>query len=249
MPFNPHAAGAVALITGAVRPRGIGFETARQLGRLGIQVVLTARDPQAAEAHAAELHAEGLKVRAQAVDVTDAGSVERLAQWLRDEVGRVDILVNNAAGIASYGEPAASADLTQARHAMEATLFGTWRITQALLALLLRSPHPSVVNVSSGAGSHGDGSFGLHTANAMGPGYAVAKAALNALTAKLAGEHQDAKLRINAVCPGFTATFDGAEQLGARPVHDGAAGIVWAALLPDDGPTGGSFRDGCAMPW
>jgi NAD(P)-dependent dehydrogenase (short-subunit alcohol dehydrogenase family) len=130
---------------------------------------------------------------------------------------------------------------------METVLFGSWRLTQALLPLLRKSAHPRVVNVSSGAGSHADTSFGLYSGNGIGTSYAVAKKALNALTVKFANENKD--MLINAVCPGFTATFEGGEAMGARPVKDGAASILYAALLPDDGPTGGFFRDGQPIGW
>jgi NAD(P)-dependent dehydrogenase (short-subunit alcohol dehydrogenase family) len=84
----------------------------------------------------------------------------------------------------------------------------------------------------------------------MSPAYAAAKAALNVLTVTLAKELAADGILVNAVCPGLTATFPGAENLGrAKPVRAGAAGIVWAALLPDDGPTGGFFRDAEPVPW
>jgi len=132
---------------------------------------------------------------------------------------------------------------------MDATLFGGWRVTQALVPLLKKSEHGRVVNVSSGAGSHGDAAFGLTTKNSMGPAYAVAKAAVNALTVTFANELRPANVLVNAVCPGFTATFPGGESMGARPVADGAASVVWAAVLGDDGPSGGFFRDGKPLPW
>lgn len=237
----------VAVVTGAGRRQGIGFEVARQLAQRGIKVLLTARDAEAAEARSAELRRQSLDVQARVVDVADAASVEALARSIERDFGRLDILVNNAAGVSAYGEQAATADLTQAHAVLETTLFGSWRMSQALLPLLHKSAHPRLVNVSSGAGSHGDKAFGLTTGNAMGSSYAVAKAALNALTVKLANENQ--AVRINAVCPGFTATFEGGEQMGARPVRDGAASVVWAALLPNDGPTGGFYRDGQPLAW
>lgn len=83
----------------------------------------------------------------------------------------------------------------------------------------------------------------------MGPAYAVSKAALNALTATFARQLRPERILVNAVCPGFTATFPGGEKMGARPVKVGAASVVWAAQLPDDGPTGGLFRDGRVLPW
>lgn len=237
----------LAVVTGAGRTAGIGFEVARQLGALGITVILTARDGGAAKARADELAGLGLPVVGRVLDVNDEASVGALAEVIGRDHERLDILINNAAATSAYGEVAATADLAVARETLETTLFGSWRVVQALLPLLSKSEHPRIVNVSSGAGSHADQVFGLTTDNAMGVSYAVSKAALNALTARLA--HENPGVLINAVCPGFTATFEGGEAMGARPVKDGAASVVWAALLPDDGPTGGFFRDGAPLGW
>jgi NAD(P)-dependent dehydrogenase (short-subunit alcohol dehydrogenase family) len=234
-----------AVVTGAGRREGIGFEVCRQLAARGMTVVLTARDGKAAVTRAAELEREGLDVRGERLDVADDASVAALASQLP----RLDVLVNNAAATNGYGEQPSTADVRAARAAFDVTLFGAWRTTQALLPLLRRSAHARVVNVSSGAGSHGDPVFGLTSHNAMGPSYAVAKAALNALTVTFANELRGASVLVNAVCPGFTATFPGGAEMGARPVAEGAASVVWAALLPDDGPTGGLFRDGVPLPW
>jgi NAD(P)-dependent dehydrogenase (short-subunit alcohol dehydrogenase family) len=247
MPETPRQKTRIALVTGAGRERGIGYETASQLSGQGITVILSARDDAAAKARAKTLAARGLDVVAMRLDVTDEASIKTLAEEIERGFGRLDILINNAAGTAPYGELAASADLAVARQVIDTTLFGAWRLTQALLPLLKKSAHPRIVNVSSGAGSHADKAFGLMTGNAMGTSYAVAKAALNALTAKFAKE--ETGILVNAICPGFTATFDGGEAMGARPVKDGAAGIVWAATLPDDGPTGGFFRDAQPLGW
>ena len=239
----------LVLITGAGRPSGIGYALARLLAGKGMRVILTARDLSAAQARAGELVALGHDVTALTLDVADPGSVAALHAELARRFGRLDILVNNAAGMAPYGELAATADLAIAHQVVEATLFGAWRLTQAMLPLLRASAHARIVNVSSGAGSHGDSAFGLDTDNSMGTSYAVAKAALNALTVKFAREERAHGILVNAVCPGFTATFEGGAQMGARPVADGAASVAWAALLPDDGPTGGFFRDGQPLPW
>ena len=239
----------LAVVTGAGRRTGIGYEVCRQLGKVGMTVVLTARDAASAEERARELRAEGLDVQARGADVTNATSVAELTAFLTETFGRVDVLVNNAAATSAYGEQPTTVDLARARVAMEATLFGAWRVTQALVPLLGKSEHGRVVNVSSGAGSHGDLAFGLTTANSMGPAYAVAKAALNALTVTFANELRAAKILVNAVCPGFTATFPGGESMGARPVPEGAASVVWAAVLEDTGPTAGFFRDGKPLPW
>lgn len=239
----------IALITGAGRKTGIGYAVARQLAERGSKVLLTARKLEEARARAAELSGEGLDVTGFALDVTDVKSIAALAAEVRESFGRLDILVNNAAATSAYGERAASADLKIAGGIMDVVLMGAWRMIQAFLPLLRESAHGRIVNVSSGAGSHADPLFGLTTANGMGTGYAVAKAALNALTVKFAREEEKPGLLINAVCPGFTATFEGGEAMGARPVVEGAASVVWACVLPDDGPTGGFFRDGKALGW
>ena len=147
-----------------------------------------------------------------------------------------------------WTETAGAADLAAAEAVVQTNLFGAWRATQALLPLLRQSPHPRVVNVSSGAGSHGDEQFGLTRRGGAAATYGVSKAALNALTATLAAELDGTPVLVKAACPGLTATWPGAEQMGARPVAEGAASVVWAATLPDDGPRGGLFRDGRPLP-
>lgn len=239
----------VALVTGVGRAEGIGFEVCRQLGAKGYTVLLTARNEEKARELAARLAAEGLDVRAEKLDVSDAEDFVRLAAHAEAEWGRLDVLVNNAAGLSTFGEKTSSADLEAAHLILETTLFGSWRACQAFLPLLRKGVSPRIVNVSSGAGSHGDPLFGLTSGNGMGPSYAISKAALNALTTALAQEVRTSGILVNAVCPGFTATFPDAEKMGARPVSAGAAGIVWAATLPDDGPTGGFFRDREPLAW
>jgi NAD(P)-dependent dehydrogenase (short-subunit alcohol dehydrogenase family) len=170
------------------------------------------------------------------LDVTDGADVERLA----GELERVDVLVNNAAILYDTGNRAATVDLDVIRTAMETNLYGAWAMSQALLPALRRSGHGRIVNVSSGAGS-------LATMGGGTPAYQVSKAALNAFTRTLAGELRGDGILVNAVCPGWVATDMGGP--GGRPVEDGAASVVWAALLPDGGPTGGFFRDGEPVPW
>lgn len=109
--------------------------------------------------------------------------------------------------------------------------------------------NPRIVNVSSGAGSHADRSFGLSARRGAAATYGISKAALNALTASLAAELADTPIMVNAVCPGLTATYPGAEAMGARSVQESAQGVIWAATLPDDGPRGEFFRDGRPLGW
>ncbi|TNM29851.1 SDR family NAD(P)-dependent oxidoreductase [Streptomyces sedi] len=234
-----------ALVTGAAR--GIGEEVARQLARLGIRVVVTARD--AGDASAAAARIEGAEALPVGVDISDQDSVDTAARTFADRWGQLDILINNAASSPDRTETPSRADLTRASAALQVTLFGTWRMTQAFLPLLRRSRHPRIVNVSSGAGSHTDPQFGFPVFGGAAASHAVSKAALNALTAVLAAELSDTPVVVNAVCPGVTATEPGAEDLGARPVEESAPGVVWAATLPDDGPRGGFFRDAQPLGW
>ncbi|MDX2088893.1 MAG: SDR family NAD(P)-dependent oxidoreductase [Kofleriaceae bacterium] len=234
----------IALVTGAGSATGIGAEVCRQLAASDFHVVLTARSPADAAARSRELGMPGI-----ALDVLSAQSITDAVAFLHERFGKLDVLVNNAAGSPAFTERPSTAALTRAQAVMDVTLWGTWRVTQGMIPLLRKSTRGRVVNVSSGAGSHGDPTFGLHSENSMGPAYAVAKCALNALTVAFANELRGDRILVNAVCPGFTATFDGGEALGARPVQDGARSVVWAALLDDDGPTGGLFRDGQPLPW
>jgi NAD(P)-dependent dehydrogenase (short-subunit alcohol dehydrogenase family) len=237
----------VVLITGAAK--GIGKETAAQLGELGATVLLTARQAARARVIAEEL-ADAGDVRALEVDfdVADAGSVSAAAEAVASH-GRLDVLINNAAAYVDWAETAAGADLQEASRVLETNLIGSWRVTQALLPILRQSAHPRIVFVSSGAGSHGDEQFGLTRRGGAAASYGISKAALNGLVSTLAAELERSPILVNAVCPGLTATWPGAEQMGARPVAQGAASVVWAATLDDDGPSGGFFRDGAPLAW
>lgn len=244
------AAERVFLVTGCSRPTGLGVEVCRQLARNGAQVVLTARQAAAAEARAAELHAEGLDtVVPHPLDTASSTSIAAVREFLAGRWGRLDGLVNNAGG--GY-DPAADLwelDVAKVSAVFEVNLLGAWRMTAALRALLAVPGHACVANVSSVAGSFGNAQFGLGHLQPRVPPYALSKLALNGLTRLLAAELAAVSVKVNAVCPGYVATYDGAERQGARPVAEGARGIVWAATLPPDGPSGGFFRDGQPIPW
>jgi NAD(P)-dependent dehydrogenase (short-subunit alcohol dehydrogenase family) len=226
----------VAVVTGA--NRGIGLELCRQLAGAGYVAVLGSRDERRGEEAAAALALE--HVRPLRLDVADEGSVREAAARVEATLGRCDVLVNNAAVDYDTDARASSADLARVRRAFETNLLGAWATTLAFLALLRRSPHPRIVNVSSEGGS-------LSSMGAGTPAYNTTKAALNALTRTLAAELRRDGVLVNAVCPGWTATDMGGA--GGRPVAQGAASVMWAVELPDDGPTGGFFRDGRPLPW
>ena len=240
--------GRVVLVTGAAR--GIGKEVARQLADLGATVLVSARNVDDARAAAKDLSAVG-DVRALEVDldVADDSRVQAAAKALWRDPSRLDVLVNNAAAYVDWSEAASSADLAAAHQVLEVNLFGPWRLANALLPLLRRSDHPRIVNVSSGAGSHGDEQFGLTKRGGTAASYGISKAALNALTSTLAAELAGTPILVNAVCPGLTATWPGAEAMGARPVAEGAASVLWGATLTDAGPSGELRRDGQLLPW
>lgn len=228
----------IALVTGA--NRGIGLEVVRQLAQRGITVVLGSRDLEKGETAAAKLVAEGLSVLPYQLDVTDPQSIHHLEQWLEQEFGSLNILINNAGMLYDTWQQASTANLIEVEAAIATNTLGPWRLCQALLPLLRQGTHSRIVNVSSGAGS-------LTSMGASTPAYSTSKAALNAFTRLLAAELNGTGMLVNAVCPGWVATEMGGA--GGRPVQDGAAGIVWAATLPADGPTGGFFRDRQPLPW
>ncbi|MDX8503173.1 SDR family oxidoreductase [Mesorhizobium sp. VK4C] len=227
--------GKVALVTGG--NRGIGLETARQLAELGFTVLLGVRNLAKGEAAASKL---GGSVEAIALDVAAPDAATRAAAEVERRFGRLDVLVNNAA---IHYDPSARAlqpDWSVIREAFETNVFGAWRVAVAFAPLLGASGHGRLVNVSSEGGS-------LASMGAGAPAYSTSKATLNALTRILAAELRGAGVLVNSICPGWVATDMGGP--GGRPVAQGAAGIVWAATLPDDGPTGGFFRDRKRLPW
>lgn len=221
----------VAVVTGA--NRGIGLEVVHQLAARGYLALLTGRGEAKGEVAAADLAARADlftgTVVTRPLDVTAPTSVEAFTRWLADEVGRLDVLVNNAAIHYDTWQTPLSADMRVVSEALETNLLGAWRVSGALVPLMLDGPRSGrrgarltgrrVVNVSSGAGS-------LHRMRAGTPAYSVSKAALNALTVQLASELHATGILVNAACPGWVATDMGGP--GGRPLADGAASVLWA---------------------
>jgi NAD(P)-dependent dehydrogenase (short-subunit alcohol dehydrogenase family) len=236
--MNDSGQSIVALVTGA--NRGIGLEVARQLAQKGMTVIMGTRILEKGLAAAEKLPEGEGRVMPYQLDVTDYKSIDQLAKWVEQEFGHLEILVNNAGILYDTWQRASTADLNVVQEAYATNTLGAWRVCQALLPLIRQSQSGRIVNVSSGAGS-------LASMGAGTPAYSTSKAALNAFTRLLAAELEGTGILVNAVCPGWVATEMGGA--GGRPVADGAAGIVWAATLPDDGPTGGFFRDGQPLSW
>jgi NAD(P)-dependent dehydrogenase (short-subunit alcohol dehydrogenase family) len=228
----------IALVTGS--NKGLGFETCLQLAQLGLTVILSARDLIKGEVAAKLLADRGMDVLFYQLDVSNQNNISRIARQIEQQFGRLDILVNNAAILYDTWQKAVDADLEVVNQALLTNLFGPWRLSQVCAPIMKKNKYGRIVNVSSGAGS-------LHYMGAGTPAYSVSKAALNAFTRILAAELSGTGVLVNSVDPGWVATDMGGR--GGRPVEEGAKGIVWAATLPDNGPTGGFFFDGKAAPW
>jgi NAD(P)-dependent dehydrogenase (short-subunit alcohol dehydrogenase family) len=233
--MSSDGAAGVALVTGA--SRGIGKEVARQLGAGGYEVLVSARSAERASAVADELAAAGGSFSPLALDVADPQGIAAAAAKVHESPRRLDVLVNNAGIGSDFGVSGADPDFAAIQRALDTNFFGAYRVTIALLDLLRASAHPRIVNVSSGMG-------GVAEMGGWSPGYRVSKASMNAMTRILATELRDAGFLVNSACPGFVDTDMGGPMGATKSVEDGAAGIVWLATLPDDGPTGGFFRDG-----
>ena len=227
----------VALVTGA--NRGLGLECARQLLAVGFTVLMGARDEHRGLEAARSLESD--RARAIRLDVTLRDDVLACRETVMRELdGRLDVLINNAAIHYDTDERTLDADMTVVTEALNTNLLGAWRMAQMAAPLMRARRHGRIVNVSSGAGAQSELDGGT-------PAYALTKLALNGLTRMLAAELDGSGVMVNAVCPGWVNTDMGGR--GGRPVADGARGIVWAAVLPDGGPTGGFFRDGKPIAW
>jgi NAD(P)-dependent dehydrogenase (short-subunit alcohol dehydrogenase family) len=239
----------VALVTGA--NKGLGKEAVRQLVARGMTVVLGSRDPERGVAAARELNADGAVVPVR-LDVTDSASVDAVAELLRRDYGRLDVLVNNAGTVVDRF--AADTTAVQMRRTFEVNVFGVVTVIHAMLALLRASAAPRIVNVTSTTASLGMTSggtdFGGDADRRMA--YSSSKTALNMLTVQYARAFANdpglSQIKINSATPGYVAT-DLTGQRGTRTVEEGVRAIVGLATLPDDGPTGGFFNDQGRVPW
>lgn len=239
----------VVLITGVSRAEGIGFGLAKAMAAKGFEVIITARDLRKAEELAKKASLADNPVAAEAMDITNEESVKAAAAFIQSRFARLDILINNAGAHLDYMVQPLATDFDTTKAAFETNLFGTWRVVKNMHALLKLSEHPRIVNISSGAGSFAHPIFGMPVHPAWLTSYGLSKLALNGLTVQLARQLREDHILVNAVNPGFVATAEGMDKMGARSVADSVDGIIWAATLPDNGPTGGFFEDGKPISW
>ncbi len=233
----------IALVTGA--NRGIGFEIVRQLERLGVVTVLSARDPVKAQAAADKLLSEGIEVGVVPIDVDSDESCAAGLRQVEDLFGgRLDILVNNA-GIMqdgpSTGTTAMNVSIETIAHTFNTNVLGPLRLIQRAIPLMQKNNYGRIVNMSSALGQ-------LAEMGGNWPAYRLSKASINVLTRVFAAEIGPGNIKINSMHPGWVQTEMGGAN-AERPVDQGAETAVWLATLPDDGPTGGFFKDKKPMAW
>jgi NAD(P)-dependent dehydrogenase (short-subunit alcohol dehydrogenase family) len=240
----------VAFITGG--NKGIGLETARQLGKLGITVVIGSRDLAKGKAAADKLRAEKIDAEAISFDVTNRKDHKKALDYLASHHGKLDILVNNA-GIWRDGAPQQNTSTTispsDLRETFDTNFFGTVELTQTLLPLLEKSPAGRIVNLSSILGSlalQADKNSPVYATKTFA--YNASKAALNAFTIHLAAALRDTKIKVNSAHPGWVKTDMGGEG-AMMEIPDGAKTSVALATLAEDGPTGAYIHLGETLPW
>jgi NAD(P)-dependent dehydrogenase (short-subunit alcohol dehydrogenase family) len=246
----------VALITGG--NRGLGLQTARELGRMGILTVLGVRDAEKGMAAIIALKKEGIQAEVVRLDVADVSTHAEAHRYLEQRHGRLDILVNNA-GV--WRESATSSSqvpdtnrtsmLSMAilRETFETNFFGTVALTQQLLTLIRKAPAGRIVNVSSILGSltlHSDPTSAIYPHKVLA--YDASKTALNAFTVHLAHELRDTAIKVNSAHPGWVRTEMGGEGADLD-ISEGGKTSAWLATLPADGPTGGYFHLDQPLPW
>ena len=240
--------GHVALVTGA--NRGIGRAIAESLGRLGMAVVVGARDIDRAQAVVDELTATGCATAALGLEIACDSSVAAAAETIATRHGRLDVLINNA-GIKLEHHPSAPsrANLADVTATFDTNVTGTIRVIQAMLPMLLESPRPRIVNLSSGLGSlTWNTTLGSRYQERPLLGYSTSKAAINMLTVLFANEYRASRLRINAVDPGPVNT-PMTQGKATREPDDGARPVVRCVLMRNDGPTGCFFDERGVVPW
>lgn len=230
----------IAVVTGA--NRGIGLEICRQLARKGMKVVLTSRSAAKGRGAIKAVGEAGTEVHYHVLDVTSPVGVKALAAHVAERFGRIDVLVNNAGVMLDpRGSRVLDARVKTFRDTLETNLLGPLQLMQALVPLMQKHGYGRIVNLSSGQGQLADMGAGT-------PAYRVSKTALNALTRTLAAELKGSGILVNAMCPGWVKTDMGGPG-APRTVEQAADTAVWLATLPDDGPSGGFFRDRKPIPW
>lgn len=239
--------GRVALVTGG--NRGIGFEIARKLAALDITVLIGVRNQEQGVKAQDRLKRDELDVHFILLDVTDALSIQSAVGRIRDDFRRLDILVNNAGIMIDSKTVITELNLTIFQNTLETNAFGPLLLSQACLPLMKANNYGRIVNMSSILGSLTNiASPDSQHAEVQSPAYRLSKAALNGITVLLASELRGTNILVNSACPGWVRTDMGGDQAPLSP-EQGADTPVWLATLPEEGPSGGFFRERQPIPW
>lgn len=225
----------IALVTGA--NKGLGFATAKELAKLGYKVILTSRSDKGAE-KAEELKSQGLDVEFRKLDLKDEKSIQALFQSVKKDFGRLDVLINNGAILL---DKTGKADKKMLIDTFETNVVGNYLMIETFLPLMIENKFGRIVNVSSGMGA-------LKFMSSDYPAYRISKTGLNALTRIFNAQKKIPEVLINSVCPGWVKTDMGSDK-APLTIEEGIKGIIWAATLPEGGPSGGFFRNGEKIEW
>jgi len=237
----------IVLITGA--NKGIGLETARQLGAKGFTVLIGARSEERGKEAEVKLQGEGIDAHFIEIDVTEQSSIDQATKKIEESYGKLDVLVNNVGVSLETTTTPSELDVSVLKETFDINFFSMFAVTKAMLPLVRKSSAGRIVNMSSGLGSltqHSDPNYEFYKVKALA--YCSSKTAINQLTIFLAYELSDTNIKVNSADPGFTAT-DLNHFRGSRSVEEASRVVVRLATLPKNGPTGGFFDENGAVPW
>ena len=231
----------VALVTGG--NRGLGLAACKELAEKNYLVILSARNREDAKAALAKINNGSLKIEPLQLDVSDSKSIQGAIKWIENKFQRLDVLINNAGIFPKEKEniDTESASPNTIKKTFLTNTLAPFELCQAVLPLMQKNGYGRIVNVSSGMGQ-------LSEMNKGYPAYRISKTALNAVTKIFSEEAKGTDILVNSVCPGWVRTDMGGSN-AHRSIEEGVSGIIWAATLPKNGPTGGFFRDGKSMSW
>jgi NAD(P)-dependent dehydrogenase (short-subunit alcohol dehydrogenase family) len=228
----------IAVITGA--NRGMGLATSEKLASLNYHVIMVGRNKIDLEKKGADLKEKGFSVETFEADVSKKTDTDQLVEFMKKTHGKLDVLVNNA-GIFLHESDLFNSDEATFHKTFDINTLGPMRLMKGLVPLMIRNNYGRVVNVSSGLGS-------FEGAATYCFSYSLSKGALNMLTNLFSQEVKGTNVKINSICPGWVQTEMGGKE-APRTIEQGIFGILWAATLEDDGPSGGFFRDGKKIDW
>jgi NAD(P)-dependent dehydrogenase (short-subunit alcohol dehydrogenase family) len=229
----------IALVTGG--NRGIGLAVCRGLAQMGLKVIMGSRNGEAGVQAAEELRDEGFEVDTHQLDVTDQDSVAALKDYVTEKYGRLDVLVNNAAVHLDTSKSFLNIPIEMIHETYETNVYGALRLCQAFIPMMKINKYGRVVNVSSDMGS-------ISQMSGRSGAYRTSKAAINAMTVVLSSEVRGDNIKVNTMSPGWVRTDMGGPSAPRSP-EEGADTVLWLATLPEDGPTGGFFKDRKSFPW